>query len=145
MAHFFATGYRIGDGRSYTGILIPSVLCDCMNQIVWSSVPIHPNFPCFGGPGPPTPSGYATVPYAANDNVGIVLNQILGNGVFLSKYYDTVHVVVAYAYHCTHEDKRTLCRCHLSILIIVYLAKACLHKQCYCLFNLSSNHCLSCN
>ena len=115
---------------SYIGIRIPSVLCDSMNQEAscWSSVPIHPNFPVFGAPAPPP--GNVTVPHAASDNEGIVLNQMLANGVFLSKYYDTVHIVNAYSYHCNHEDKRKLCRCHLGILIIVHLRKPCLHKQC---------------
>ena len=59
MRNFFPKGSD-WEGDSYTGIIIPSILCNSINQAAsyWSSVPHH--LSC-QGLGAIAPAGYATV------------------------------------------------------------------------------------
>ena len=61
MTNIFAKGYDL-EGKSYTGILMSSILCDFLTQVAsfWFSVPHNHNFPGLGSMPSPAPSGYAT-------------------------------------------------------------------------------------
>ena len=61
MKYYFAKGLD-GEGKSYTHILVPSVLCNSMDQAAsyWFFVPHFPNTSVIGGHDPLTPSDYAT-------------------------------------------------------------------------------------
>ena len=64
MTNSFAKGQE-WEGKSYTGILILSVLCDYANQAAsyWSSVPHHPKFVFGIGGHSPLPPLVTPLPY----------------------------------------------------------------------------------